>query len=140
MNKKPSHFLVFKIIGFIGVAVGIFGFVLSFSNFGNFGNNLFMIGGFLGMIGMFVGIVGLFNGFRPELSKMGIKSAKYIQEENKEDFKDMANTTVDITSEAITKVTRSIKNGLEEEKVYCKHCGSLIDADSKFCRECGKEQ
>ena len=27
-----------------------------------------------------------------------------------------------------------------EGKMYCKHCGSAIDADSKFCNHCGQEQ
>ena len=25
-------------------------------------------------------------------------------------------------------------------KLYCRHCGTLIDANSKFCSHCGKEQ
>ena len=28
----------------------------------------------------------------------------------------------------------------EEETIYCKHCGEVIDADSKFCEKCRKEQ
>jgi len=30
-----------------------------------------------------------------------------------------------------------IENG---NKIYCKHCGEAIDADSKFCNKCGGEQ
>ncbi|MBR0385607.1 MAG: zinc-ribbon domain-containing protein [Erysipelotrichaceae bacterium] len=26
------------------------------------------------------------------------------------------------------------------EAVYCKYCGALIDADSRYCKKCGKEQ
>ena len=37
-------------------------------------------------------------------------------------------------------VTIAIKEGLSGKKSYCKHCGTQIDKDSKFCKECGKEQ
>lgn len=35
----------------------------------------------------------------------------------------------------------SLSNNTEREKakLYCRHCGKLIDADSKFCRYCGRE-
>ena len=140
MNKKPVYFLVLKIVGFIAIFIGLCGFMLSVSSFGKFDNNNFMLGAFLGSIGFFVGFVCLMLGFRPELSKLSIKTSKYIQEENKEDLKDMANTTADITGDAISKVARSIKEGLEEETMFCKHCGAVIDADSTFCSKCGKMQ
>lgn len=141
MNEKPKHFKTFKVIGVIGIIVGIIGWIICFSNFGNFDNPLlFMAGGALGGFGMFVGVACLAIGFRPEMSKMGVKSAKYIQQENKDDLKDIANTTADITGEAVSKVVRSIKDGLDDEKMYCKHCGASIDADSRFCNKCGKEQ
>ena len=138
-NKKPEHLLVFKIIGFIGIAVGIFGFILSMVGFGDFESNNFMIGGFLACFGIFVGVLGLSVGFRPDIARMSAKTAKYIQQENKEDLKDIVNTSAEISSDAITTVTKAVKDGLNET-VYCKHCGSKIDADSKFCKSCGKEQ
>ena len=33
-----------------------------------------------------------------------------------------------------------IKDGFNQNNVFCKHCGCEIDADSKFCKKCGKEQ
>ena len=138
-NKKPEHLLVFKIIGFIGIAVGIFGFILSMVGFGDFESNNFMIGGFLACFGIFVGVLGLSVGFRPDIARMSAKTAKYIQQENKEDLKDIVNTSAEISSDAITTVTKAVKDGLNDT-VYCKHCGSKIDADSKFCKSCGKEQ
>jgi len=140
MNNKPKYLLVLKIVGFIGIALAIFGIVLAISNFGNFDNDLFMVGGFIACISCFVGVSSLVIGFRPEITKLSIKLSKHIQEENKEDIKDIVNTTVDITGDAISKVSKSIKNGLEEDKMYCKHCGALIDKDSIFCNRCGKEQ
>ena len=34
----------------------------------------------------------------------------------------------------------NMKNSENNAKLYCKHCGKLIDAKSKFCQYCGKEQ
>lgn len=140
MNNKPKYLLVLKIVGFIGIALAIFGFVLAINNFGNFDNNLFIVGIFIGCLSFFVGASSLAIGFRPELTKLSIKISKHIQEENKEDIKDIVDTTVDIAGSAMSKVTKSINNGLEEDKMYCKHCGAFIDADSIFCKHCGKEQ
>ena len=139
MNNKPKHFIIFKIIGLIGIILAIIGFVLTFVGFGDFESNNFMIGGFLSTFGLFIGISCLMIGFRPEITKMSAKSAKYIQQENKEDFRDIASNTAEIASEAITKTTTAIKKGLDD-KIFCKYCGEKIDSDSKFCNKCGKEQ
>jgi len=139
MNNKPKHFIIFKIIGLIGIILAIIGFVLTFVEFGDFESNNFMIGGFLATFGLFIGIPCLIIGFRPEITKMSAKSAKYIQQENKEDFRDIASNTAEIASEAITKTTTAIKKGLDD-KIFCKYCGEKIDSDSKFCNKCGKEQ
>ena len=140
-NKKPKHFVVFKIIGFIGIVLGIVGIVLSISGFGNFDNNNFMIGGFLACFGIFIGVTCLAIGFRPEISKLSTKSAKYIINENKDDLTNITNTSADIVGGAVTRTAKAIKKGLtEKESVFCKHCGAQIDADSKFCKKCGKEQ
>ena len=140
MEKKPHIFLILKIIGFIGVIVGIIGFILTFTGFGDFESNNFMIGGFLATTGMFVGITCLLSGFRPEIARLTTKTTKYIQQENKDDLTDIANTTADISGEAITKTTNAIKKGLEKDKIYCKYCGEHIDVDSIFCNKCGKKQ
>jgi hypothetical protein len=87
----------------------------------------------------FIGISCLLIGFRPEITKMSAKSAKYLQQQNKKDFRDIASNTADIANEAITKTTTAIKKGLDN-KIFCKHCGEKIDSDSKFCNKCGKEQ
>ena len=138
-NQKPAHFFVFKIIGFIGIIVGIIGFCVSMVGFGKFDGS-FMTGGILEGLGMVVGIPCLIFGFRPEISKMMTKSARYIQQQNKDDLKDIVDTTADIASEGITKTTHAIKKGLSANKIYCKHCGAQIDADSKFCNQCGEKQ
>ena len=138
-NNKPKHFIVFKIIGFLGIILAIIGFALTVDGFDDFESNNFMIGVLMSTFGFFIGISGLMIGFRPEITKMSTKSVKYIQKENKEDFKDIASNAADIASEAITKTTTAIKTGLDD-KIFCKHCGEKIDSDSKFCNKCGKEQ
>lgn len=138
-NKKPKHFIVCKVFGILFLIVGIAGFVLSFTNFGNFDNNFFMIGGTLGSFGIFLGVALTFVGFSPEIRKMNIKSEKYIQKENEEDLSDLAEMSADISSKAITKTVKSVEKGLKDTK-FCKYCGAEIDADSKFCSHCGKEQ
>jgi hypothetical protein len=140
MNKKPKHFLLFKILGFLGVAAGIFGAILSISNFGNFDNNYFMIGGFISTAGLFIGISCLVIGFSPEISSMSVKSAKYIQQETKDDLKDIADSSADIAANAVSRLASAAKDGISPQKKYCKHCGTLIDADSKYCNRCGKPQ
>ena len=138
-NNKPKHFIVFKIIGFLGIILAIIGFALTVDGYDDFESNNFMIGVLMSTFGFFIGVSGLMIGFRPEITKMSTKSVKYIQKENKEDFKDIASNAADIASEAITKTTTAIKTGLDD-KIFCKHCGEKIDSDSKFCNKCGKEQ
>ncbi len=72
-NNKPKQLLIFKIVGFIGIIVGIVGIGLAINGFNADEGSLFMIDGFT------------------------------------------------------------------EPKIYCKHCGASIDADSNFCSNCGKE-
>ncbi len=138
-NNKPKYFIVFKIVGFIGIILAIIGFILACKGFGDFESNNFMIGGLMATFGLLIGVSCLVMGFRPEITKMSTKSIKYIQQENKEDLKDIISTTADIASEVVTKTTTAIKQG-KKDTIFCKHCGAKIDFDSKFCNKCGKEQ
>ena len=138
-NNKPKYFIIFKIVGFIGIILAIIGFILACKGFGDFESNNFMIGGLMATFGLFMGVSCLVIGFRPEITKMSTKSIKYIQQENKEDLKDIINTTAEIASEAVTTTATAIKQGIEDT-IFCKHCGAKIDFDSKFCNKCGKEQ
>ena len=82
MDKKPKIFCILKIVGFVGVAIAITGFILVGVGFGDFESNNFMIGGFLSAGGVFMAISGLVVGFRPEIAKLSIQSNKYIQQQN----------------------------------------------------------
>ena len=131
--------LVLKIIGIIGIVVGIVGFVISAQGFGDFESNNFMIGGIMGCVGIFVGLSCLIYGFMPQIMKVQLNTVRNIQEQNKELLKDIADTNAEITSDAVTKTASAVMRGLED-KVFCKHCGAQIDADSKFCSSCGGKQ
>lgn len=137
-TQKPKIFTILKIVGFICIPVAIVGFILSASNFGNFDNNLFMVGGIVGALSFVLGVNCLIFGFLPEIKKVGVKTVKYLQEENKEDLTDLASTAADITKDAVTKTTKAVREGWVGTE-YCKYCGQKIDADSRFCKHCGKE-
>ena len=134
-NKSILH-LVLKIIGFLGIAVGIAGFIISANSFGDFESNNFMIGGIMACFGFFIGVSCTVFGFSPQIMNAQLRTAKHIQEENKEILKDLATTQAEITSDAVTTTAAAVKRGLEDT-IFCKHCGAKIDADSTFCSSCG---
>ena len=138
MNNQPRHFLIFKIVGVVGIVVAVTGIILTIVGFGDFESNKFMVGSLLGAFGSMVASVGLTMGFSPEIAKIKAKSARYIQEENKEDLTAIANNAAEIMSDAVSKTSGAIANGVQKT-MFCKHCGAKIDADSTFCSQCGKE-
>ena len=138
--KKTNVFLIFKLIGILGLAVAVCGIVLSVKGFGDFESNSFMIGGFLTSFGFFIGIACTVMGFQREIMRFTVKAHKQIQEENKEDLKDIASNSAEISAEAVKTVATAASEGFSEDTVFCKHCGERIDADSRFCRVCGEKQ
>ena len=86
-----------------------------------------------------------------------IEATKHMMEYSKDDLKDILSTTksvevneeimknnvtrkANINKEGIEITAKAIKEGLINNKVYCKYCGKLIDSDSKYCKVCGREQ
>ena len=130
-------YLIFKIIGLIGIVIFVIGLIKLVTGFGDFESNNYFVGMFMMPFGAFVGFVGLVAGFKPEISKLSIKSAKYIQQENKEELQQIMKTSAEIGAEAMTTTAQAVSAGLRKT-VYCKHCGNEIDADSQFCKYCGK--
>ena len=137
--NKPKHFLIFKLIGFVSLMVALAGLVLLIVGFGDFEHNWFLFGILMLPIGFFGAVLGLVNGFMPEISRATARSASYIQKQNKDALKEIANTSAEINKEAVATIASAVSEGLGE-KMFCKHCGKRIDADSKFCSFCGKEQ
>lgn len=140
--KAPVHFLICKILGFLALIGGIVLVVLACTVLSKpFMDTIqpniiaLMVGSTLSMCS----IVLLFTGFIPQFKKFTVKSAKYLQQQNQEDLKDIASTSADIKSEAVTKTVKAVKKGFKDTK-YCKKCGTEIDRDSTFCKECGEKQ
>jgi uncharacterized membrane protein len=137
--KKPIHYLIFKLLAGVFAIVAIAGVVLAIQGFGDFESNNFMIGGMMSAFGIFATVTCAMIGFKSEMAKMATQSAKYIQQQNKEDLSEIASTQAEIMKDAVETTAGAVKEGLADTK-FCKHCGAKIDEDSRFCKECGKEQ
>ena len=103
----------------------------------------------IGVLRMVFFIISIIKGIRTKriennlirLGRAVIKAKKTILTNNEEDLRFNANKQADINKDAIKTTMYSIKEGLTEDEIlYCKYCGASIDADSKFCKSCGKEQ
>lgn len=123
---------IFILVGIIIIGYGIFSMILNKKRFEKQQSELFK-----------------FNGMKQkdlektltELGSIAAKARKNILIENEDELRFSANKQAEINKDAIKTSMHAIKEGLtEEETVYCKHCGASIDADSKFCKSCGKEQ
>ena len=91
--------------------------------------------GFVFVIAMFIS-----PKFRGKMMSRQIKAQKYMMDESKEDLKSISNDMAYATKDGIKTAAGAIKEGFTQSNVFCKHCGSEIDEDSKFCKKCGKEQ
>lgn len=69
-----------------------------------------------------------------------VNAEKEILDNNEEIMKDNVTRKANINKEGIEITAKAIKEGLTNNKVYCKYCGKLIDSDSKYCKVCGREQ
>lgn len=69
-----------------------------------------------------------------------VNAEKEILDNNEEIMKDNVTRKANINKEGIEITAKAIKEGLTNNKVYCKYCDKLIDSDSKYCKVCGREQ
>ena len=103
----------------------------------------------------FIAIPICFYSFSPKIIRKSLKKMMPVQKElmsdmldmkkeilteKEEDLKYVADKQANISKDAITTTTRAIKEGFIDNMIYCRHCGAKIDADSKFCKKCGKQQ
>ncbi len=78
MIKNPKVFLILKIVGILFLGLSVYGFVLFFQNFGDFG--FAFIGGIvLGVISLFIGALCLILGFAPTILKRRIAKIAKMQ-------------------------------------------------------------
>ena len=112
-------------------------------------------------------ILSIFNPkFQGKMMSKQIKSVKHMMDYSKDDLKELMKTTAktetiaekeildeneeimssnekrkaNIKKESIEVTARAIKDGLTSNKIYCRYCGTSIESDSRFCKNCGKEQ
>ncbi len=77
---------------------------------------------------------------RGKMMSKQVKATKYMVDESKGDIESISTNMADATKGGIETTVRAIKKGFtEDEGIFCKHCGSKIAKDSKFCSNCGKE-
>ena len=69
-----------------------------------------------------------------------VNAEKEILDNNEEIMKDNVTRKANINKAGIEITAKAIKEGLTNNKVYCKYCGKLIDSDSKYCKVCGRAQ
>lgn len=84
----------------------------------------------------------MLNDVQDDLVDLGstvVKTQQKMLHENEDALKDIATRNAKINKEGIEITAKAIKDGLSDATIYCKHCGALIDEDSKFCKECGKK-
>ena len=136
-KKKISKWqIVLMILAFLFLAGGII-MIVFFAISDTITPTLMIFGSF----SLVFGFIMLFYSFLPLIQKGMIKMNKNIIEENKDALKDISSATGEIASEGVKQVAKSAMEGVNDaDKIYCKHCGQLIDSDSKFCSFCGKEQ
>lgn len=140
-KRPPKFYLGLKITGFLMLAIGITLFVLGIiirQPFGSFTEPTFALL-IPGLVIVTFSIPAIAISFSPEIEKIRIEKNRYIQEETKEDLTAIADNTADITTGAIKRTARAVREGLKNTK-YCKHCGEEIDVDSVFCNKCGNKQ
>lgn len=96
---------------------------------------------FIAIVFIFIILQMVSPKFRGKLLSREVKSVKYMIDESKDDIASISNDMADATKGGIETVTRAIKKGItDDEGIFCKYCGFKIDSDSKFCKNCGKEQ
>lgn len=141
-NKKPKIYGSLKIVAPIVLVIGILLIVLAVTvfrqPFGEFTQPNFailIIGAMFATFSIPCFVVAFF----PEIQKMQLKTMQYVQKENEDVLKNLANTQADINKQAVKTTAIAIKSELKNSK-YCSECGEKIEEDSKFCNHCGKKQ
>ena len=138
-NKKKSSKPITTTLLIFGLLLMIAGGIMFAIGLTNYNYPGLLIAGVLSFQ---LGLVLFIYGISPYTLKIKSKIDKESIDYAKEDVGDVASTTADTLSPATTKLAKAIKEGLgnDDPQIFCKHCGNSIDADSKFCNKCGKEQ
>ena len=141
--QEPKHLKKLRIIGFSLIATGLLLIILGCFVFReDLGKGETIANFALWVSGVFVTFFSapcLFIGFSAKIAKNQIERTKYVQQLNQQNLQDIANTSADISSEPVAKIVKTVVDATQKD-IYCKYCGTSIDFDSRFCKNCGKEQ
>lgn len=75
------------------------------------------------------------------LGNVAVNMKKNILDENEEKLREVMNQEADIKKDYVKTMASAVHDGFtNDDTMYCKHCGSMIDSDSSFCKNCGKKQ
>ncbi|MBO4360845.1 MAG: zinc ribbon domain-containing protein [Eubacteriaceae bacterium] len=67
---------------------------------------------------------------------VGIQTGAIL--ENKEKLEELADLVSDAAAKTVSKAASALQDGTAGT-VFCKYCGTAVDADSVFCKKCGKK-
>lgn len=100
---------------------------------------------FIGIVFVFLFVMMISPKSRGKFMSKQVKAMKYMVDESKDDIESITTNMANATQAGIKTTTKAVAKGIKEgftgeETIYCKHCGEVIDADSTFCKKCGKEQ
>ena len=148
MSKKPMKPTLLKIIGFIFVAVAIYGLINIIVGMQTLGPQ-FVVGLYSFALSVIICIPCLADGFRPDIERKRARKniqqyqATYtepeVEEEPAPEPEEIAQAIKDIVIETIEQNTVETNEGKKPVK-YCIGCGCAIDKNSNYCKICGKEQ
>ena len=132
--KEPKFYLICRIIGCILPILGIVVLIVWGTTWVPDDLVPAYLGSGIALISL--GLVCILIGCIPQMIKFGIRTTRYVQQENKEDLVDVGTTLV----KNVRDIKNNAQNSVAETTTYCKHCGEKIDAGSKFCNHCGGQQ
>ena len=98
------------------------------------------LGMFMIIPGIFVTVVGCMIRFgvanRREIMAYQLQQLMPLAQEGTEK---MTPTAAKYSRTIVRETVKGLKEGLSEEERKCKYCGTFVDGDSKYCKNCGKE-
>ena len=166
-SKLPTIYIVLRIISILMLVAGVIFLIIGLTkNVPSMGQDgwfeastsksrttftgigLLMFGGFL-----------LYFSLAPTISKIVIKTQRYIVNENKDDLKGTMEDVTEIGMHGLNKNKDELhgiiktgsqaffegknaanEQGSSKETIFCSNCGKKINENSKFCRHCGSPQ
>ncbi len=165
-TKLPTIFIVLRIMVVLLLATSITLVVIGSKN----DNAIIMMGIFGLILSLFLGVISFIPSIQKtsiktekyimETSKedlkdllsttmgIGIGATSDAIDSNEDELRNVVDKSSDIASGGIFKSAKAFAKGFKsgfgdaqgQLDAYCKYCGASIDADSVFCKKCGRQQ